>query len=347
MDRKKWTGPSQNDLKKAYEDRGKFPDSGGYKDIFSDIGSKLVWKVEDKSHKVRLLPSYPDDGINAYGMVIHQHEQVGANNDKYLCLKRMAKMNCPICEHQTELWETAPEMAKDLYPSMRYLVWMVDLTTTLDKQVAKLWSCPKTAMDDVLGISYKKATDEILNLAHPDKGTPIYFDREKVSGAKFSKYKNFQLDDQVLVAKDEWLDGIVSFKDILILESYETIKDAFFGTSTNKDNKKEEVKEEKYVEETEKTTVNIETRVVEKEESTETSIDDMDRNELEKLARVHLADDYEDDELADLGTKKLRRLLKEAMDKDTSKSVEQIAEPEQSMSSTEALKQRLRERTKV
>ena len=345
MDRKKWGGPSQNDLKKAYEDRGKFPDSASFKDIFTVTGAKLLWKVEDKSHKVRLLPSYPDDGINTYGMVIHQHEQVGANNDKYLCLKRMSKMSCPICEHQAELWESSPEMAKDLYPSMRYLVWMVDLTATPDKQVTKIWSCPKTAMDDILGISYKKSTDEILNLAHPDTGVPIYFDREKVAGAKFSKYKNFQLDEGVLVARDEWLEDVISFKDVLVLESYETVKDAFFGTSTVE--KKEEVKTEKPKIEDIKPT-NIEVEKKESVEGTIINVDDLDRDALEELAKVHLGGDYESDELIDLGTKKLRRLLKEVLVKREAEYAEEtVAEPDTTMSSTDALKQRLRERTKA
>lgn len=350
MDRKKFTAPNQNDLKKAYEDRGKFPDSSNFKDIFTATGAKLVWKMDDRSHKIRILPSLAVDGVQGYGLVVHQHEQVGVNKDKYLCLKRMAKMNCPICEQQAELWESSPEMAKELYPSMRYLMWMVDLTQTPDKQIAKIWSCPKTAMDDILGISYKKSTDEIINLSHPDTGVPVYFDREKVSGSTFSKYKNFQLDDSSLYAEDRWLDGVVSFEDCIVLESYETVKNAFFGTETKKQeqasNKEPSQPEKEEVKATKEEVVN-----------TKPNVDDMERDELEALALTYLSDDYEADEITELGTKKLKRLIKEALSTGGSAespsaavkvetTPDEKAEVDTEMSATDALKKRLRERTK-
>ena len=343
MDRKKWGRSSKDGLKKAYTDRGKYPEGSGYKDIFTEGGLKLVWKVEDKSHKVRLLPTYPSDNINAYGLTIHVHNQVGANADKYLCPKRMMKLNCPICEHQAEMWDSDPEMAKGLYPQMRYLVWVVDLSIPKDKQVTKLWSCPKGAMDDILGISYKKSTDEIIDLSHVDTGIAVYFDREKVQGSTFSKYKNFQLDDESMVAKDEWLDVIVPFQDIILIESYDTIKNAFFGTdNVSPETTKETVEKE-------------ETRNIEKEpadlspKDTEVDVENMDRDTLESFANELLSNEYEESEISDMGSKKLKRLVKEILQKsregelNTKKAEEKV---EEELSPIEALKKKLRENIK-
>ena len=340
MDRKKWAGPSQDSLKKAYNDRGKFPDAVAFKDIFTKEGAKLLWKGEDRSHKIRLLPSHPNDNILGYGLIIHQHEQVGANHDKYLCLKRMSNMNCPICEQQAELWESSPEMAKELYPKMRYLVWMIDLTLPADKQVPKIWSCPKTAMDDMLGISYKKSTDEILNLANIDQGIPIYFDRQKVKGAKFSQYKNFQLDDNASEVKDEWLDAILQFIDCIMFESYETIKNAFFGTNSETKQEVPTLREAIDV-----PPFDVEQSVV---TNSDTAIDDMDREELESIAGIYLSVEFEIAEIADMGTKKLKRLVKEAMEKklDNKESDEiEIEEETEPVDPIASLKNRLKERT--
>ena len=343
MDRKAWKAPAKENLKEAYDNRGKYPDQNNRKYIFTALGNEKLWKVADKSHKVRLLPVHPIDNINFYGLTVHVHTNVGVNGDQYLCLKRMKNIACPICEQQISLWDAEPEMAKELYPQTRYLVWMVDLSLSKDKQVAQIWSCPRTAMDDVLGVSYKKATDEILNLANIDDGIAIYFDREKTPNTTFSKYKNFQLDDSPTQAKDEWLEGIVSFSDIIEYATYDEIKNVFLGLSN------EDVSPKKDVSPSVETTTRSETTQKEvKQEIVNNktdempitnSIDDMDRTQLEEFALIVLADDYEDSEIKDMGTKKLRRLAKEA----PAKKVDKIEEgtPEDPK---EALKRKLRER---
>ena len=337
MDKKAWKSPSKDSLKEAYNNRGKYIDQNNRRYIFTSSGNEKVWKVTDKSHKIRLLPVHPIDNINFYGMTVHIHTNVGVNGDQFLCLKRMKNTNCPICEQQASLWETEPEMAKDLYPQTRYLVWVVDLSVPGDTQVAGIWSCPRTAMDDILAVSYKKSTDEILNLADIDDGIAIYFDREKTQGTNFSKYKNFQLDDSTTPAKDEWLEGIVSFTEVLDYATYDEVKNAFLGISN------EDITPKTVVSPIGETATKNETKDVDvKQESTTdlTSIDDMDRAQLETLAVTVLADDFEESEIAEMGAKKLRRLIKEAVEKTTNTPKEEtpVEDPK------EALKKKLRER---
>ena len=342
MERSKWKSATKDSLKTAYENRGKYVDGNNRRYIFNSVGAEKLWKVLDKSHKIRLLPVHPSDNINFYGMTVHIHTNVGVNQDQFLCLKRMKNTNCPICEQQTSLWDTEPDMAKDLYPQTRYLVWMVDLSQTPDKQVAQIWSCPRTAMDDILAVSYKKSTDEILNLADIDDGIAIYFDREKTPGTNFSKYKNFQLDDNTTPAKDEWLEEVCSFEELLDYATYEEINNAFLGIS-NEDSPKESVSP---LGETVKTEVKkevVEESAKEEVETTFISIDDMDREQLEALALSILSEDYEETEIADMGTKKLRRLVKEGA-LTTSKKEETPSVEDPVEDPKEALKKKLRER---
>ena len=359
MDKKNWKSPSKESLKDAYNNRGKYPDKNSSRTIFSVIGDGAFWKVTDKAHKVRLLPAHPDDNLNFYGLTVHIHTNVGVNNDQYLCLKRMKSSSCPICEQQAELWDTEPEMAKDLYPQTRYLVWVVDLSLPTDKQEALIWSCPRTAMDDILGVSYKKATDEILNLADIDDGIAIYFDREKTQGTTFSKYKNFQLDDSSTEAKDAWLEGILPFDEVIEYASYEEIKNVFLGLGGEVSSKKDvspvgetATRSEKASidavatrESREKNTTNVETEVVTNTKGT-SSIDDMDRDQLEALAVTILSEDFEESEIEEMGSKKLKRLIKEKNVNTTNSQEKESHIEDVSEDPKEALKRKLRERVK-
>jgi len=327
--RKEWKTPTPESLKAAYENRGKYQGQSNRKFIFTPIGDSKLWKVEDKSHKIRILPSLPDDNINFYGLTVHIHMNVGVNGDQYLCLKRMKSLACPICEHQATLWDTDPEMAKELYPQMRYLVWVVDLSAEKDKQTPKIWSCPRTAMDDILGVSYKKATDEILNLASLEDGIAVYFDREKTAGTTFSKYKNFQLDDSPSPIKEKWLEEIVSFSELLDMPTYDGVKNAFFGLDSEE---KEEVVSEKKEE------------VIQEEKETQDSVDDLDREKLEELANDVLSEDYEKEEIEEMGTKKLRRLVKEMVGSDEKKETEEEVEGGNTEDPKEVLRKKLRDR---
>lgn len=348
MDRKKWqtSTPTPEALRKGYDNRGKYPDNDNRKYIFNAIGSKKVWKVTDKSHKIRLLPSYPNDNINFYGMIVYIHTNVGVNNNQYLCLKKMKNQKCPICEQQVVLWDTEPEMAKDLYPQTRYLVWVIDLSIEKEKQNSLIWSCPKTAMDDILGISYKKSTDEILNLSNVDDGIAIYFDREKKGQTSFSQYKNFQLDDKVTVVKDEWLEAICSFEEVLHYATYDEIQSDFLGTEISQKEVVSAVVEIPKIDET------VQTEVVSTAENL--SVDDMDRDQLEELAKEVLSNDYDDNEIEDMGTKKLKRLLKEVAKVEVEENIETVITPEPSKkvevskeeSAREVLRKKLQERIK-
>src|SRR3989337_1076676 len=342
MDKKNWKSPSKESLKDAYNNRGKYPDKNSSKTIFSATGDGVFWKVMDKAHKVRLLPAHPDDNLNFYGLTVHIHTNVGVNNDQYLCLKRMKSSSCPICEQQAELWDTEPEMAKDLYPQTRYLVWVVDLSLPADKQEALIWSCPRTAMDDILGVSYKKATDEIVNLANLDGGFAIYFDREKTPNTTFSKYKNFQLDDSPTVAKDAWVNGIVSFEEVLSYATYTEIKNDFLGTDDVDAEVPTKVGVSPNVETTQSSETVDETEIT-KELASNTDIDAMDRDELEALASLALVEDFEESEIEEMGTKKLRRLVKEAVE---NKVDPPTVVKEETTDPREILKQKLRERVK-
>jgi len=68
----------------------------------------------------------------------------------------------------------------------------------------------------------------------------------------------------------------------------------------------------------------------------------MDRDQLEALAVTVLSEDFEESEIEEMGTKKLKRLVKEAVDKNVTKAV--VSEEAQPEDPKEVLKRKLRER---
>ena len=76
------------------------------------------------------------------------------------------------------------------------------------------------------------------------------------------------------------------------------------------------------------------------------SIDDMDRDQLEALAVTVLSEDFEESEIEEMGTKKLKRLVKEAMiiNENLEKKPLFVKEESEPEDPKEALKKKLRER---
>ena len=181
-----------------------------------------------------------------------------------------------------------------------------------------------------------------MNLADIDDGIAIYFDREKTQGTTFSKYKNFQLDDSPTVAKDAWVNGIVSFEEVLSYATYTEIKNDFLGTDDVDAEVPTKVGVSPNVETTQSSETVDETEIT-KELASNTDIDAMDRDELEALASLALVEDFEESEIEEMGTKKLRRLVKEAVE---NKVASPAVVKEETTDPREILKQKLRERVK-
>lgn len=224
---KTWKKTNKEELKTRYENRGKF---GGDSDRkgYIDQSNLTMFVPEEGENRVRILPLHPDEkDTKHYGLDVHFHRNVGVDENYYLCLKRMKKGNCYICEHQKTLWNEEPEMAKELYPDQRCLVWIIDRN---DDDKVKLWSAPKTAMDDIVGVSYKKKTGEILDISDSEEGYDVFFDRAGLG--RNTKYKNYQLDDETNTVDDKLVNEIYPFTKVLIWPTYEEVKNTFIGTNT-------------------------------------------------------------------------------------------------------------------
>lgn len=182
----------------------------------------------DGENKIRFVRPLEFEELNYYGLEVHFHREVGPNKDYFLCMNRMAKKKCYICEQQTsDLWDMNRDLAKSLYPDVRFLFWILDLNSDEPEKLL-LWSCPKTLAENIMAQSHRKSSDTYIDISHPTTGIPIFFDR--AGKGLQTKYTGIQLDDKPTTLPDEILEDMVELSDVLIVPTYEEIKASYEGT---------------------------------------------------------------------------------------------------------------------
>ena len=180
---------------------------------------------------IRLVPWLNDNDKNfkeykerwgdKWYITVTLHWQVGPNNCTYLCLDKMKKEPCPICE----VWRK--EGIDRIAPVDRALAWMVDRNN--ERTGLQLWAMPLSVSRDISIVSEKKSKGSagaLLQIADWNKGYDIFFDKEG-EGKDRTQYKRVQADGESSYLSDseetqnKWLD--MAFEKCLpdLLKTYE------------------------------------------------------------------------------------------------------------------------------
>jgi len=234
-------------LKKRQEDSySRKDDSGKYKTIWGE-GKKLpFWKCTDAEHSINIIPFYAGknhpyniEGEPTYLLDAWVHYKVGANEDSYICLNRMYKEACPICEYQTKLRKAAndsddPESFKKeidaLNPKRRaiYNIQCLDSNKEIDKGV-QVWDVSHFLFErELLEISRKKRGGGFVYFSDPDDGKIISFIR-KGSGPTTTEFAAIEFEERDEVISDELLDAAYPLDELVHRPSYAEVKAAFLG----------------------------------------------------------------------------------------------------------------------
>ena len=202
-----------------------------------------VYKVQNKN-VLRILPVDQDWGLEHYGMEVYVHYNVGADTESYLCLDKMKRERCPICEAAAAAQKSGDaEFAKTLKPSKRVVVWALDRET---KELAPvLWNMPWTIDRDIADRCVDKISGEVLDITDLDEGFDVSFSREG-QGLK-TKYIGIDIARRPspVCRDDRDLEEVVEFlvnnplPDVLKYYSYEEINHSFTGTVIPKEGKVE------------------------------------------------------------------------------------------------------------
>lgn len=210
-----------------------------------------LYKNREGPNRLRLIPPIEADELEYYGYEVWMHPRVGNNNDTFLCYNRMRGEACARCERQKDLWDDDFDLAKQLYPTKRVLIWVQDLLDDEEPETPLLFDCPKSLAAEILKRSEKKRegkpTGVYVDPSHPTDGRCVTYDYvapvrgKKGKGGEPGKYVNVALeDDPAPDLEESIIDELVPFEDCLNHHEYEELQEVDSGGLSGGYEKEEE-----------------------------------------------------------------------------------------------------------
>lgn len=187
---------------------------GGLRDGYIKDGLPF-FKPKEGTNTIRIMPPTWDDPLH-YGFDVVVHNNIGADNSAYLCLRGMKKDdNCCLCEERNQAANEKDEAyAKALKPQERVVVWLIDRDN--EKDGPKLWSMPFTVDKDISIGRRDKRGGTVLQIDNPDDGYDVEFTYAaptKTAPGKFSGIivarRDSSLSDDTKQL-DAWLDYVAN-----------------------------------------------------------------------------------------------------------------------------------------
>lgn len=210
---------------------------GGYK-------KELFYKPKaDTTNRIDILPytiktdKHPQKmsiGETDYILDVWVHRYCGPKEGDYICLEKTYGLPCPICEDRV-IRSKDPEEDKDelkkLLPKRRGFYNIIDLDSNARE--------PQVQLFEESHFLFEK---ELLEEAGIGEGVTIFYDpeigksiefrtRERSSkNGKFTEYKRFDFIDRKPY-KENIVKFTYSLDDLLIVPSYEEIRNDYYGAS--------------------------------------------------------------------------------------------------------------------
>lgn len=224
------------------DDRAYFLD----RDFLDNKGIK-VWRPAVGDNFLAIVPDQEArDG--SFAMEINVHWNVGPNKGTYLCVRRMRKVSCPICELIAGLRdEGEDEKAKALeaYPP-RFFMFVVDMK---DKDTMALgpqaFVCPISIYEEMLELHRDKRTGQIKAVSKPQANFNFVFTREG-TGQFSTNYGSVGLEKRETGFRKSWLD-VPAYAECLYFADNNELKDALGGIGCSGDS--DEIEAEEILEE--------------------------------------------------------------------------------------------------
>ena len=205
-----------------------------YAGVIKDDFNTFAARKDDNT--IRLLPPTWENPDH-YGYDIWVHFGVGPDSGTVLCLSKMKRQACPICEFQQKAESAGREDADDYKPKRRVLVWLVDRKTEAEKKSTeenpKVWTMPWTVDRDISKICKDRESGALYMIDHPEAGYDVFFDK---SGEKeLTKYSGFALSRRESSVAQAYIDFIVQnpLPSVLLWREYAEVKFLFEGEAVD------------------------------------------------------------------------------------------------------------------
>ena len=193
-----------------------------YEGFISDSFSTFSPK---KENWVRILPPTWDNAQH-YGLDVWVHYGTGPDKASVLCLNKMSRERCPICEAQAKAENAGREDAKQFKPSRRVAVWVLDRN---EEKEPLVWAMPWTVDREISMVSKDRQTGEIYQIDHPEAGYDVMFNRE--GEGMNVKYVGTQIARKPSSVKSTHLDYITKnpIPNVLNWRDYDEVQALFEG----------------------------------------------------------------------------------------------------------------------
>ncbi len=226
---------------------------GGGKTYLNTANHSVTWfKPEAGVNKISIVPyviatdRHPQklakDGFD-YKLDFYLHKNVGPNEETVVCPKETYNKRCPVCEEKQKLqvtheWDD-PEV-KALKPTRKSLYNVLPASGELAGE-ACLWEVSHFLFEKELLEEAENGADEFITFADLEDGRIIVFraTEEVFKKAKYFKYKKFDFETRKPISEDV-ADSMIPLDSILVLLSYDAIKNIFEGIETEEEDEAEE-----------------------------------------------------------------------------------------------------------
>ncbi len=244
-------------LKKRTDNSYKTKDSGSKIGILKVPDNASFMEIVDKKrYKIDIIPfqittkNYPDpevyqddeDEIWHYKLDVWVHRFIGFAEGDYVCLRKNFNKPCPICEDYDFLKKennVDEDVLQNLKPSRRVLYNVYDC----EEEEMYLFSTSHYLFEkELIDEAYTQKDGEVITFYDIDDGYHIKFRTLKVikKGRTFFEFKSFSFVEREEPISTEILKKAISLDEILIIPSYQDMKDALHGIDTEDDKDEEE-----------------------------------------------------------------------------------------------------------
>lgn len=196
----------------------------------------LPYIVSTKNHPQGIAKGDPD-----YICDIWVHQGVGPNDDAFICLERTFHKPCPICEERESRLKAGADWKSDdiqeLLPSRKavYNVIEEDEPDTIKIFIASYAFFERDGLLDRLE-DYESEEEQII-FSSLSNGRSVKFKAKthKFGKRDYFKYKTFSFEERDKPYPESILDKVYPLDAMIIIPSYEEVRDAFYATPGDDD----------------------------------------------------------------------------------------------------------------
>ena len=226
--------------KRTEESYKRKDDTGRFGSYIKDDIANPGWNCGEGDHLLDIIPyavgaNHPrlEEGAIDYVLDIWVHQNVGPNQDQYVCPARNYNKPCPICEYQEQLRKDPDfdeDLVKSLNPKRRCVYNVVCYDGDEEKKGVQIWEVAHWFMERYLTpLAKDPRTGELIPFCSPGKdGKSIAFTR-KGTGQQNTEYLGHKLVDRDYEIPDTDLDVAVQLDMAIEVVGYDELYKIFHG----------------------------------------------------------------------------------------------------------------------